>query len=216
VGDVAAAYLMIGPIWKLIDHGAPYDERATELKVDVKFDLALVRSLHTQDISLGLLLSNSVPLNSIATIASVFITLLRTDFFAWLAQVRGRYSIEHDGEKAQPIVPDIDRLQRALAKLFDVRNILVHEFPEALPFPENEVPEMIETTAAFINAADDGFAQLLYGLYPIGQQAMNRAAHAESAAIEQTLEKLVEEVARDTAGGHDANSARRVARVRGS
>jgi hypothetical protein len=77
-------------VQKLINHGAPYDERATELKVDVKFDLALVRSLHTQAISLGLLLSNSVLLNSIAGIAGVFTTLLARDFFDWLAHVRGR------------------------------------------------------------------------------------------------------------------------------
>jgi uncharacterized protein YecT (DUF1311 family) len=185
-------------VQKLINHGAPYDERATELKVDVKFDLALVRSLHTQAISLGLLLSNSVPLNSIAGIASVFTTLLARDFFDWLAHVRGRGLIELEGDKAQPILQDIEKHKRSLARLFEVRNVLVHEFPETLPFALDEMEELMDTASAFMNAADEGFTQLLYGLYPRSQHDMTKAAREESAAVEQALEKLVHEVAQAT------------------
>jgi hypothetical protein len=76
---------------KLIDRGTPYDERATNLKVEVKFDLALVRSMHDQTISLGLLLSNNVPLTSVGGIASVFAVLLDRDFLT------GYRKSAHDG-----------------------------------------------------------------------------------------------------------------------
>jgi uncharacterized protein YecT (DUF1311 family) len=186
-------------VQKLINHGTPYDERATELKVDVKFDLALVRSLHTQAISLGLLLSNSVPLNSVASIASVFTTLLHRDFFEWLAQVRGRFWMEKKGKKARPILLDIETHKRSLARLFEVRNILVHEFPEKLPFILSEIDHLMETTSAFMNAADDGFTALLYGPYHhLSQHDMTMAARKESTAVEKALKKLVNEVAQAT------------------
>jgi hypothetical protein len=49
-------------VQKLIDQGAPYDERAIDLKINIKYDLPLIRSLHGQTISLGFLISNNVPL----------------------------------------------------------------------------------------------------------------------------------------------------------
>jgi uncharacterized protein YecT (DUF1311 family) len=82
--------------------------------------------------------------------------------------------------------------------LFEVRNILVHEFPETLPFASNEIDGLIATISDFMNAADEGFTQLLYGLYPMNQRDMTMAAREESAAIEQALEKLVDEVAQAT------------------
>jgi hypothetical protein len=44
--------------------------------------------------------------------------------------------------------------------LFNVRNILVHEFPERLPFGIEEINSMMETTAVFMNAADEGLQAL--------------------------------------------------------
>jgi len=93
----------------MIDHGTPYDERAINLKADVKYDLALVRSLQGKSITLGLLLSNSVKLTSLETIAAVFSDLIQADFFEWLSKLRERFSIEHDGDKAVPLIQDLEK-----------------------------------------------------------------------------------------------------------
>jgi hypothetical protein len=185
-------------IERLVDHGSPYVERAVDLKLSTKIDLPLVHSLHGQTISLGLLISNSVPLSSIEAIVSVFSALLQGDFFDWLRQVRSRSSLEHDGHAAIPIIAGVDRMKRILARLFEVRHMLVHEFPEKLPFAIDEIDEMIETTSTFINAADEGFAQLLYGLWPLNQQAMNKLARDESRTVERELDRLVDEIAKDS------------------
>jgi hypothetical protein len=186
-------------VQKLIDYGAPYDERATDLKVEVKFDLALVRSVHAESISLGLLLSNSLPLTSVSGIASVFNVLLDHDFFAWLARVRARSHRKHEGdESAAPILNDIGATKSGLSRLFDIRNVLVHEFPENRPFRVEEIDSMISMAAAFMNAADEGFTQLIYGFYPLDQAAMTQAAREECAVVVQALETLTKEIEQKT------------------
>ena len=183
-------------VQKLIEHGSPYDERAIDLKISIKYDLPLVRSLHGRTISLGFLISNNVPLSEIATIASIFSTLLQTDFFKWLSNARYRTLLEHEPDGGGPIVEDIDKLKRTLARIFEVRHILIHEFPEKVPFEIAEISEMIDAVGIFLCAADEGFTQLLYGLYPINQQDMNRKAAEECNAIEEELDRLVDDVAK--------------------
>jgi len=182
-------------IQKLIDHGPPYVERAASLKVDVKYDLQLVHSLQGQTVTLGFLISNSVPLSSITSIAAIFSALIGQDFFNWLKVVRSREALEDDEDDGAPIIPDIDAVTRMLARLFEVRHILVHEFPEAQPVSFDEIDRMIAAASTFLNAADEGFTQLIYGRYPISQQAMNRTAREESEAVDRELENLTNAVA---------------------
>jgi uncharacterized protein YecT (DUF1311 family) len=178
----------------LIDRGSPFVERAADLKTDIKYDLALVRSLQGQTISLGLIFSHSVPLSQLESIASVFSTLLQRDFFELLQNVRPR-SFEDEGDSAPPIVTDIGRLKRILARTFEVRHILVHELPEAHPFGVAEIDEMIAAADTFLTAADDVFFQLHHGTYQLTQQASNNIAHDESKATDERLEPIVAEVA---------------------
>jgi hypothetical protein len=196
-------------VQKLIEHGPPYDERAIDLKVNIKYDLPLVRSLHGQRISLGFLISNNVTLSEIAAISAIFSILVQTDFFHWLSNVRFRTQLEHDPDGGDPIVTDIDKLKRTLARTLEVRHILIHEFPEKLPFAIAEISEMIDAVDNFIIAADEGFTQLLYGLYPINQQAMNRKAREESKAIEDELNQLVDDVAKKS----ESDTIRKVQQV---
>jgi uncharacterized protein YecT (DUF1311 family) len=81
-----------------------------------------------------------------------------------------------------------------LSRLFDIRHVLVHEFPEKLPLQIEEVDNMISTTAVFMDAADEGLTQLVYGRYPRNQVEMNQAARDESAIVEKALTKLTNEV----------------------
>jgi hypothetical protein len=184
---------------KLIDFGSPYAERAIDLKTDIKYDLALFHSLHGQTISLGLLLSNSVHLSNIATINSVFSILLQQDFFEWLAKVRLRSSYSrHKGDKANPIIADIKDLKKTLGKTFDVRHVLVHEFPEVKPLTNEEIDQMFLVAATFIEVVDEGLKYLLYGPLPLGQQGINKAAREKCSAANEELNKLVKVVEEKT------------------
>lgn len=107
--------------------------------------------------------------------------------------------LEHDGDAtATPIVADVQSLKRVLSRTFEVRHVLVHEFPETSPYAPAEIDQMIAAAGTFIHAADEGFTQLLYGLYPISQQAMNKAAREESSVAREELKKLADEVEKRT------------------
>jgi uncharacterized protein YecT (DUF1311 family) len=182
-------------VQKLIEHGSPYDERAIDLTINIKYDLPLVRNLHGQTISLGLLISNNVSLSNIETISATFSILLKTDFWQWLSKARYRVLLESEPDGGGPIIKDLDKLKRTFARIFEVRHILVHEFPEKSPFAISEIDEMIFVADLFIRAASEAFSQLLYGLWPITQHDMNKVACDESKAAEAELEKLIAEVA---------------------
>ncbi len=183
-------------VQKLVDHGPPYVDRAVDLNANVKYDHALVRSLQGQAISLGFLISHSISLSHIGSIDGAFSTLLDVRFFDWLSKVRQRILMEHDDDEGTPIITDLDKLKRHLFRVFEVRHILVHEFPAKPPFEIEEIRQMIDAADDFIKAADEGFTQLLYGLYPITQHAMNQAAQAEREAVERELDRLVNDIAK--------------------
>jgi hypothetical protein len=50
-------------IQTLVDHGAPYVERAAKLNANIKYDFAIARSLQGGSISLGELIAHSVSLS---------------------------------------------------------------------------------------------------------------------------------------------------------
>lgn len=183
-------------VQNLIDHGPPYADRAIDLKADVKYDHELVRSLQGKTISLGFLISHSISLSHVGPISGAFSILLGDLFFEWLSKVRDRYSMERDFDEGRPIIMDVDTLKRRLSRVFEVRHILVHEFPAKLPFDLAEIQGMLDAAVEFINAADEGFTQLLYGAYPVDQHAMNQVARAEREAAEQELNGLVDEIAK--------------------
>jgi uncharacterized protein YecT (DUF1311 family) len=55
---------------------------------------------------------------------------------------------------------------------------------------------MLDAADHFINTADEGFTQLLYGWYPISQQAMNKEAREKCKAVEDELDRLEDDVAK--------------------
>jgi len=74
-------------IEELIDRGAPYVERAAKLKVDVKYDFAIARSLQGGSITLGLLIAHSLSFSQIESfgVLGMLLAIPLTAFFvtAW-------------------------------------------------------------------------------------------------------------------------------------
>jgi hypothetical protein len=179
----------------LIDHGAPYVERAAKLKAEMKYDFAIARSLEGRSISLGQLLSHSISLSSVESIASVFDTLLGKKLFQVIASTRSRLSIEHDGDAAVPMISDVQGLQHSIARLFEVRHILVHEFPRNRPFDSDEIEEFFNASIRFIDTLGEELSQQLHGLWPITQQEMNKAAVESWETAKAELEALCQDIA---------------------
>jgi uncharacterized protein YecT (DUF1311 family) len=191
----------------LIDHGAPYVERASKLKVDVKYDFAIAHSLQGGSVSLGQLIAHSLSLSRIESFCGVLATLLDQDIFEAISNTRDRWKAKHEGDAVGPIISDMPWVRKTLARLFEVRHILVHELPEEKPHGLNEVVEFLDAAALFVDATDEELARRLHGEYPMTQVEMTRDARARHKAAITELETLYNEIALETPEIHDVQRA---------
>lgn len=188
-------------IEKLIDHGAPYVERASKLSQNLKYDFAIARSLQGGSVSLGQLIAHSISLSQLEPIASTFNALLDQDFFIALSKVRDRWAVELEGDAAVPIIRDISEVRKTLAKLFDARNILVHEMPKLPPHEVEDVAGFLDQSTEFVQAAEELFASLIYGQYPLTQMGMNADAAKQRESAVAELESVCVQI--EGASGSD-------------
>ncbi|MGH6789543.1 MAG: hypothetical protein ACRECC_07650, partial [Pseudolabrys sp.] len=185
-------------IEKLIDHGAPFVERASKLKIDLKYDFAIASSLQGGSVTLGQLIAHSVSLNRIEVFASMFGTLLAEDFFGAISKTRDRWKVRREGGVAGPIIDDMTRVRKTLARLFEVRHILVHEFPEKKPFEAGEIGRFLDDAALFLEASDEELATRLFGDYPLTQSEMNADARKQFEVATEQLAVVCKEAAAET------------------
>ncbi|WP_315742218.1 lysozyme inhibitor LprI family protein [Bradyrhizobium sp. SZCCHNR1075] len=186
-----------GWIEQLVDHGSPFLERAAELKLDLKFDYKLAAILHGGTITLGQLVAHTISTSRLEAIKSIFDKLIDDDIFNCLARISNRWDVEVLGKPPVPIIPDIDRLKRDLFKLFEVRNILVHELPKTKPISADDVNTFLQSATLFIEATEEYLSQLLHGQYPLTQRAMNEEAIARSDEALLDLLDLCVQIAKD-------------------
>jgi hypothetical protein len=97
----------------LIDKGAPYVERASKLKIDLKYDFAIASSLQGGSVSLGQLIAHSASLSRVESFSSIFGTLLDINYFDAISKTRDRWKVRHEPEVG-PIIDDISRVLKNL------------------------------------------------------------------------------------------------------
>jgi Lysozyme inhibitor LprI len=186
-----------GWIEHLVDHGAPYVERAAKLNIDLKFDFAIASSLHGGVVTLGQLIAHSVSISRLESVVNVLGTLLDENLFASISTVHDRWAVEVEGKPDRPIIDDIKQLKRTLFRLFEVRHVLVHEMPRAKPHTVDEVDDFLRSATLFIQAVDEMLDTKLHGKSPLTQGAMNRDAAARGDAAMEELTALCEQIARE-------------------
>jgi uncharacterized protein YecT (DUF1311 family) len=177
----------------LIDHGAPYVERASRLKADIKYDFAIAQSLQGGSITLGQLIAHSLSLNRIESFSSILKTLLDQDLFDAISNTQDLRRVRDDGDAVGPIINDVSWVRKKLARLFEVRHILVHELPRKKPHTLEEVVEFLEAATLFLDATDNELTFRLHGRY-MTQREMNDDAAQRHAAAMTELEALCKEV----------------------
>ncbi|MCP3414222.1 lysozyme inhibitor LprI family protein [Bradyrhizobium brasilense] len=172
-----------------IDFGAPYVERGSKLAPGIKYDFAVARSLHGGAITLGQLIAHSVQLSRLDSIVAIFSTLLGKDLFDAVKDARDKWK-ERSEPDVGPIITDVGQTRRVLARLFEVRHIIVHEFPEDLPHRPEEVADFLDAASKFIQALEEEFTFLLYGNVPLSQYEMNRDAADQYQRAKDELEAV--------------------------
>ncbi len=180
-------------ITMLVDHGEPFVSNAASLVQvsGLKFDYAITRALHGKQITLGELVAHSVSTNRISDVAGAISAVLGTDMFHEIAGTTDRVRHEIFGEPSAPIIQDLEAMRSNLAKVFDIRHIVVHELTKETPYVRDDIQDFIEAVRVFIKATDGAISKRLYGNYPITQADMNREAKNKSDQVESELQDLL-------------------------
>jgi uncharacterized protein YecT (DUF1311 family) len=151
---------------RLIDSGSRYAERVVDLKLELKFDLRLVRAIERRVITLGDLIADAVPISSFAHMDSVFSRMIGEDLVALIAKAKAKRVPWMPDYKAGTIITDPEGMAKALVRLFEVRHILCHEFPQQQIYAREEIGTYLEAMGQFAAATIVTLDQLIYGDVP--------------------------------------------------
>jgi uncharacterized protein YecT (DUF1311 family) len=183
---------------EIIDSGEPYIGRAAELvKGELKIDFAVAQALVGKQVTFGELVAHTVGVSSIADLERVFGSLLDSKLFRFLDGTIDRWDTEVLGEPAEPIIKDIDASKAKIARLFEVRHVLVHELPADPNFAQDELSGLLTAADEFVRAADQAFNTLINGHYPLTQVDMNFAAAASADKVEAEMNDVVQKLLDD-------------------
>ena len=178
---------------KLVDHGAPFLERAAKLmeKSSPKLDFPIALALQGKRFSLGDLVAHSVPLNQFEQHNFSFSVLLGEDLLHLVKGTSDRLRVELKGEAPTPIIADPKKLRSALVRLFQVRHIVTHEAPARPVYSLDDVESFLTAASQFARAVQQFLMTLVYGKYPITPQDMAVAAMAAKDAADAELAQLI-------------------------
>jgi hypothetical protein len=118
---------------RLVDHGAPYVQRAEPLTKSVKFDFLLSAALQGKHLTLGEIVAHEVALNSFEQIVGAFETLLAGDFKARIAAAKNRWKVEIERKDEGPIIENIDGVCKGIQKLMQVRHTSSPKLSPTIP-----------------------------------------------------------------------------------
>lgn len=180
-------------IREIVDCGPPYLDRAEKLAKGARIDFVFASNLQGQKLSIGDLVAHSVSVSSPTNIIAAFEGLI-PDFTASLKLSHPRWSEEVDTWPQPPIIQDFDLTLAALAKLFEVRHILTHEFPRERPYEPNEIDGFLAATRELLNAIDWVVVDKLKGSVPRTQTMMNIQAGSSLSDLEAQMKNVMQAV----------------------
>ncbi len=114
-------------IKKLIDSGEPYLANSQSImpKANVGFDV--LKALHGQSITIGDVISHSIPISSLTHLASHMSKLMGIEFLKEVSLIHSRWAFEVLKQPKQPILLEADDTLRNVARTFELRHIFCHE-----------------------------------------------------------------------------------------
>lgn len=181
----------------LIDHGDPYLENASRLGDLKAFNFNIVRALAGEKVTIGEVLSHTVSVNRIADVHGLLTTVLGDDLWSAIRSTYDRHAVELDGRPEQPIIRDETAMRSALAKLFEVRHILVHELPRESPYAQTDIAECLKATKEFTRAVEQTLTNRIYGNYPLTTLEMTEAANQQEIEAGDLLSDIASNIEQD-------------------
>lgn len=182
-----------GVIGELVDKGEPYFSRAEKFTKGAKIDLAFAAHVDRGELTIGDFIAHAVPLNSAESAVAALGTLI-DGYVPKLKSSHPRWSEEIDTWPLPPILADYDAMMAALSRLYTVRHILTHELPAERVLDPIEVPTLIASCRAFVEATDWVVVECLHGSVPKTQMSMNLQAAGGLRNEEERLAARIERV----------------------
>ena len=139
-------------ICQLVDSGDPYDQRVGDLlKSEVRFTLDVVRAFRDRKVSLGEFVAHLLPISSVDQMVAYFDGLLDSSLRQSLIDLSVDEGEPNAGSLVTPLVPDVDRMMRAVARAFAARHVTAHE-ADFTATSKDDVREFLEQAILFESA----------------------------------------------------------------
>lgn len=182
-------------IKKLIDSGEPYltNSQAIMPKTNVGFDV--LKALHGQSITIGDVISHSIPISSLTHLSSHMSKLMGVEFLKEVSLIHSRWAVEVLKQPKQPILLEVDNTLRYVARTFELRHIFCHETASNHEFEVEETEKCFYHSILFLKAAEELVSETLYPGSPLTQTDMNIASTGEYKKEKEHLNSLLSQVA---------------------
>ena len=184
-------------ISSLVDHDKKYAQRAALLLKDYKIDFDILQGIQGRAITLGDIVSHSIPVSSFGQILNHFKILLDKPIAPMLRSAVDRWRTEVEKLPAEPIIPDYNRMSRCVTSLFEVRHILCHEIPSKPPYSIDDISDFLTESRRLTKALGEVLNLEMYGRTPLTQKEMNIDAFNKLKIQEEKLQALVDVVLKD-------------------
>lgn len=182
-------------IKKLIDSGEPYLANSQSImpKANVGFDV--LKALHGQSITIGDVISHSIPISSLTHLASHMSKLMGIEFLKEVSLIHSRWAVEVLKQPKQPILLEADDTLRNVARTFELRHIFCHETASNHEFEVEEIEMCFDHSVLFLKATDELVSETLYPNSPLTQTDMNIASAGDYKKEREHLDSLLSQVA---------------------
>jgi uncharacterized protein YecT (DUF1311 family) len=181
-------------IARLIDSGSPYAENAIPLGADMKIDIALVRAIQGRVVTLGDMIAHNVSISSFGHICSAFKTLLGDDLVPMISTVVRKIPSWKPKEVPKAIISDVKLMSKRLARLFEIRNILCHEFPRKEVYDRREITPFLSASEEFASATSIALDRLIEGDVPETMEGRIELAERELKEEEKVLAEVFQRI----------------------
>ncbi|MDO9183813.1 MAG: HEPN domain-containing protein [Bacteriovorax sp.] len=160
-------------IKEIIDRGEPYISNAEKLASTIKIDFSVLHAVHGKEITVGELISHSVPLSRLDHIEHILSNLLGNSFLHGIRVTTDRYSHEIYGKPLVPILDNPDCVFASVNKIFELRHVICHELATAHTADYDEIAKYFQNGLSFMRAADELISETLNPGSPLTQRDMN-------------------------------------------
>jgi Lysozyme inhibitor LprI len=174
---------------QLVDFGSPFNARGIKLlaRGSIKDSATLLLAVHTDQVSLGDLISHSISTNDMGSIINTLELIIGENFKHDISSIRNRFEVEIEHKPDVPIIDDLDQTIRIINRMIEVRHIVIHEMPTKTPYKSDDLGCFIGHAYQFISALEWLVMELQFGRVPLTQADINIDAGKRA---EESREKL--------------------------